>query len=156
MKDAAVPFGRDVIEFAKELVSPTAVLFTHLDHETGEITNICVSSMLKDPAVQAHAATHVQIDDEFASFCLTNRGIENHRLARLMHVARPDPILIVEWGDGTHVIVDGNHRYVAASIRGHKLIRAKVLPPQLWHRHVVLNIPDHLSRGRLTGFSGIA
>ena len=133
-----------------------SVLFTHVDHETDVVTNINVSTLSRDRRVKALKVERAPVDLDFAKFCLTNRGVEKHRLARLMDGPIREPILVCEWYDDTHLIVDGHHRYVASARRGFNAIKAKIIPKHVWMQHIVVGICPEVSKQTLTQFSGIA
>lgn len=40
------------------------------------------------------------------------------------------PALIVDWGDGTKVVIDGNHRFIASGLRGAGIFQAHLIPQE--------------------------
>lgn len=97
--------------------------FTHIDDDTGKATTWAAERLAQYcrelPTDQREAITYrVPVDEEHARYCIENRGVEDHRMRRLLdpsnratHLLRP--ILFVKMPDDTHLLVDGTHRYVA-------------------------------------------
>ena len=85
----------------------------------------------------------VPVEKEYADYIKTNSGLEPHRFERitLEHIMR-NPIIIIEWDDNTHTIVDGNHRYAKASDFGRTSIHAFILKPALWKTAIVKDFPE--------------
>lgn len=102
----------------------------------------------------------IDLDPEMAEFFMANRGIEGHRLARQIQATAPgSPITFLKWPDGTDLLADGNHRYVAACIRREKIITAKIVPLSVWRRFAIVNIPQQFDDAAFeryrSGWSGI-
>lgn len=76
---------------------------------------------------------------------LNNNGIEQGKIDRL--VARPDiyaqPILLIEWHDGTVICIDGNHRLVLLYRMGLRSIGAYIVPKSTWEQFTV-DFPQEL------------
>lgn len=105
------------------------------------------------------------IDLEFAQWLLANNnpdaaclrqmverfalGAENDRDKR--------PVIICEMRDGSALLVDGTHRYIARALTGRRTIRGVIVPPNVWAFFVVADAPaglieDHISIGNGCGF----
>ncbi|WP_113155912.1 hypothetical protein [Nitratireductor sp. OM-1] len=130
-------------------------VFTHVDEKTGVSTHFNVTSMEDDWRVRARSPVHIPVDEAGASLFMAKRGIEKHRLDRLRGLPKLDPILILHWIDGTHLVVDGHHRYVAAYLDGHRGMLARMLPRSIWRRHVITDLPDEIGHSFIGSYSGI-
>jgi hypothetical protein len=86
-------------------------------------------------AVCGPAVFHQQLYDHV----LANNGIEKTKLARLSQ--RPDiycqPVLLLECDDGSHIMADGNHRFVILWRMGIRRIPAYVIPETTWRQFVI-------------------
>jgi hypothetical protein len=134
-------------------------VFSHMDDETGAISILAIDRLTKSNAYRCIPTTLVEIDFEFAEFVLHNRGIEMHRLAKLAVGEFRDPITFLKWPNGTDLLADGNHRYVAAAIRRAKDIKSKIVPASVWRKFLITDIPKEYDKEafqrHLNGFSGI-
>lgn len=142
----------------------SAILFTHFEEATGEQTDIAVSEIEKNIEYFQLEEVLIPIIPAHAELCLAIRGIEDHRLKRLMQHAvqtmgraHPlfSPIMLAEWPGGTHLIIDGSHRYVAAYKLGYKLILAKAAPQALWRHFQVKGLPKEQPAKLINSFSGL-
>lgn len=83
--------------------------------------------------------TPVEIRQQLYDHIMSNQGVEEKKIERLAH--RPDiycqPVLLIEWDDGSHVLVDGNHRFVILWRMGIRKIPAFVIPKATWERFVL-------------------
>lgn len=130
-------------------------IFSHLNPHSGEMSHINVTTLSEDWRTKARPVHDAIMDQDGYDLCMAQRGIEEHRVARLRGLATVEPILICIWKDQTHLVVDGHHRYVARWRDGHREIPCRMLPRSIWERHLVEDIPEQLSRALLQGFSGI-
>jgi tRNA A37 threonylcarbamoyladenosine biosynthesis protein TsaE len=124
------------------------VIYTHLDLGSGKLTHLSVTFL---EALIAHCeGKHpcilvgtVPIEKEYADYIRENSGIEQHRYDRLrLQQIMNHPILIIEWDDNTHTVVDGNHRYVKAADLGRTEIKSIILKPALWKTAIVKGFPE--------------
>jgi hypothetical protein len=129
------------------------VAFTYQEPDTGKIYLFDITGIQRDYRTKLRPVVNIDVDPEFAKFSLTNRGIERHRLAPLYGEEIREPILVAIWGDGGHVVLDGNHRYVATALKGQRWIRARLLPRSIWGKHLIVGAPPEFHL--LGGFSGI-
>lgn len=118
-----------------------AVIFTHIDDETGKVTTYSVTHLwlrVKE-AMRAGKlkATRIPVDRDFAKYCREHRGIEKHRLQRIKTKHLDEPLLMATQPSGTHLMVDGHHRYVKAANLMKRTLPAYVLPPSFWASCVV-------------------
>jgi hypothetical protein len=145
---------------AKSL-SPFDLIFSHTDDD-GTTTHIAVGRLNEWCKVELSKGKievfKVPIDVEFAEWCVSNHGIEPHRLARMVEhlsVLDTEPVIFVAWPNGSHLLADGNHRYVSAARAGHTEINAFVLTDTEWWPFQIKGLP-HLSMDLVqSGRSGI-
>lgn len=121
------------------------VMFTHVG-EDGEQVTYSIHHMQKLVSALYKAgklrAAYVAVDRDFAKYCQTNRGIENHRLERITaEMIKTRPIFMLEMPDGSHLLADGHHRYVKASKLRLRTIRAFLLPKEVWEPCIVHGMP---------------
>lgn len=127
--------------------------YTHQDDKTGEYRIFAVDRMAL--WIEAHSLEVLKVkflpDAAFAKFVLENRGIEPHRLLRC-DISFPITLLLMS--DDTHLIVDGNHRYVKAAMVGAEL-KANMLIKEQWEQFLVEGVSADLAAYSLSAFSGI-
>lgn len=134
------------------------ILFTHVDEHTGKNTVFHVTGLLDDPKYKKLPATNVNVDHKFAALLPDLRGLEPHRLNRLWGVptAAFEPLPFVEMPDGTHLMVDGSHRYYVAHRRGEDWVPAKLVKPKLWRKYIVTGFPEQTAEALQRSYSGLA
>ncbi|AHC30589.1 hypothetical protein CC53_gp172 [Rhizobium phage vB_RleS_L338C] len=100
----------------------------------------------------------IEVDHDYAKHIFRACGIEQHRLLRITpQVIAQRPVLYVELGDGSHKLVDGNHRYLKASLLGWKDVPAYLFKKKLAD-DFELDIPPHMNekcKQHIPSFSGI-
>lgn len=136
-------------------LSNKEVIYSHIDFETKQATHYAITRLKNDPQFIHHHVENVTIDKDHALFCLEYRGIEKHRLFPLLMEPIREPIVVAITDDETHLILDGNHRYVAAAMRNLRSIQAKILPMRICEQHIIEGFPEVDADGLLTMFSGI-
>lgn len=97
-------------------IDPFEECFTHLSEDSAVTTTYATSRLrawIESHPDQVERGC-VPVDAEHAEYCLRERGVEQSRLNALM--AHPEhltkPIIFVHQPDGSHLLVDGTHRYV--------------------------------------------
>lgn len=143
----------------------TAIVFTHFDEVSGAQTDVWVSGLIDSPECQDLEEVLVPVIPEHAELCAKIRGIEEHRLRRLLATAprgatgkefpQYPPILLAQWPDGSYLNIDGSHRYVAARALGYEFILAKCVPETLWRQYQIDGLPTENQEAVLKSFSGI-
>lgn len=130
-------------------------LFTHQDTD-GTIRHFAVERLFNYMKGMGHEVFSVVLDPAYVSTIFAKRGVESHRLKRITVEQLMIPVLYLEGvSPGTHLLADGNHRYVVHAQLGHKEMPAYIAPPKLWRRFMVTGIPDAYVPGVLNGFSNI-
>lgn len=104
-----------------------------------------VGLMERDPRVQALAIVEVEVDLSFGAWLADNCRLEKHRMARLRSVPSSEfqPILYADSGDvgRDHLLIDGGHRYAMACHRRDPLIKARVVPENIWCAFLIEDAP---------------
>jgi hypothetical protein len=131
------------------------VLFSWQDPDTGEQLHFAVERLTREVKRLNLEVFRTEIDPKFAEASAKDRGLEPHRLARLLEVPIPDwePLVFCRMPDDTCVLVDGNHRYYVAWQLGEKYVLAYIVPQDVWSRFIV-DFP-HIPGNIADGFSGI-
>lgn len=120
----------------------TTVLFTHLDPKTGIELNLAVDMLLADRKVKLLPMKSFAIDADWAKRCMSDRGVEKHRLSRLLDVKDEfDPIYCIHYGDGSQLQIEGVHRYVASWMLHRRYIRVKIIPLTVWKPYQITGLP---------------
>ena len=138
-------------------IGPTEQIFTHIDPDTGETICLAIDRLKADKRLLMKPVGLCPVSMEFAEFCIRERGVEVHRVARVL-AAYPvyDPVLFAAWGDGSHLLIDGVHRYVACATHGSPTIKGKIVPLTVWRSYRIDLGGAHPSEGELKEmFSGI-
>lgn len=135
------------------------VVFSHVD-KTSEVRHFAVERIQKDieHGLLVLPIIETQIDLLFASFSITHRGVEPHRLRRLM--ATPTeishyPVVFAhipgvgrDVREGEYLMIDGAHRYCASSLLGWPTIRGYVMSPAQWGPYLIY-IPEIADKTRM-------
>lgn len=137
-----------------ELTTHGAV-FTHF-HE-GQQTDYAIGLMRSDPLVLAFQVMTTDVDRKFAQWMLKHRGIEAHRLRRLMRVPvmKLEPVIFADQPDDSKLLIDGSHRYVSAALRGARAIHIRCLPELVWRPYVIDGFPKQEEQALLNSYSNI-
>lgn len=82
----------------------------------------------------------IDLDEGLIAMVRERHGIEPGRL-ECVDADGLTPLLIAQFDDGSHVIVDGNHRAVRAWDAGLRSHRAMIFSPADWQRCLVTDLP---------------
>lgn len=82
----------------------------------------------------------VPVTEQMREQITNHGGVEITKVLRLL--ARPDiynqPVIFLEWPDGTHVMCDGNHRFVVKTeFCGATELKAYIVPMSVWEKYVL-------------------
>lgn len=134
-------------------------IFTHYDDKTGKETVFAAGSLTNNVKQKILTGeleiVKIPIDAEFAEWCLTHRGIETHRLDRLNPEHLLDPMIFLTQNDKSHLLVDGNHRYVRHWQLGILEGLAVIVPKRVWRNFIITGLPKGSEHELLNRFSGI-
>jgi hypothetical protein len=131
------------------------VLFHHW--QDGVQTHFASGMMERDERILAIEPVLIPVTMEGAKMMVKERGVETHRLARLLAVPALSytPILVAFWPiDQSHLIVDGAHRYCAAAQQLAEHIHARIIPRRIWKHFVIEDFPK-VDQSIKDTFSGI-
>ena len=151
--------------------------FTHVCDKTGRQTTYCVYDMIahcKATAVPVSSplessdelanGSHVEqcnvpVEAYHAKYCMENRGVEEHRLARLYEggpaVIEAQPIIFIKQEDGSMLLVDGTHRYITAFMLKMANVPAYFVPWLVAVPFIVEDAPDVDPDALMNSFSGL-
>jgi hypothetical protein len=131
------------------------VLFHHW--QDGVQTHFASGMMETDERILAIEPVLIPVTMEDAQMMIRERGVETHRLARLLPtpVMQYPPILVAFLPqDQSHLIVDGAHRYCAAAQKKAEHILGRIIPRRIWKHFVIEDFPD-VDQSIKDTFSGI-
>lgn len=74
--------------------------------------------------------------DETLDSMIARHGLEADRLASMTSEEAEDPVVVADWEDGTHVLVDGAHRRAFWAQRGRHELKGWMVPRALWEQFV--------------------
>ena len=122
----------------------TDELFTHQDDETGVQTSWNATRVYEWAVSRNWPVTRVAVDEEHARYCFEKRGFEEERIPDIL--ADParlkKPIVFVANPDGTHLLIDGTHRYVLYFKFQQESIPAYIVPLDQIEQFIVTDIPQ--------------
>ena len=121
-------------------------IFTHFE-ELGEgvsVQRTFAASALRrfcscEESVLAGVARVPQLalDGGMLTMLLTRRGLEEARLLRALSTPSYAPLLFALMPDGSALLVDGSHTYVAMLLRGERYARGYLVPECIWRNFLV-------------------
>jgi hypothetical protein len=134
---------------------PTEKVFTWQDPDTLEELNFAVDR-LNAWCVAAEVETVLTpVEVEFADLFIRERGIEFHRVERMTFKDLLHPVIYCCMPKGTHLLVDGHHRYVFSAMIGQTEQRAHILTQEQWEPFLISGMPTFVRENIISGFSGI-
>jgi hypothetical protein len=121
---------------------PLDEIFAHEDAHTGEVRIFNATALNQHIDRFPSAARLMTLDLEpwFTGFIRAERGIEGWRIDRLCEPHLSRPILLVEMPNGSHLTVDGHHRWIKKVELGHATIEAYAFPLGEWERFLVTDL----------------
>lgn len=135
------------------------MIFSHVDDDTGAQTHFAITHALawiKEHESEVETLL-VGVEQDTAQMIFTSRGIEDHRLAKLLRgpVDNFPPVLFVLMPDDTHLLIDGSHRYVAASMLKADGLLGFVLTWEQAQQFVIEGLPEMTKEQVVGGYSGL-
>ena len=139
---------------------PYEQVFAHEDPDTGVVSHYAATSAMAW-AKEHEEVFMVDITKDHYDVLINHRGVEAHRVKRLTRQLRRDggfldPMVFFTMDDGTHLLVDGTHRYVAYFRCSYKQALAYVLRNEAVNRFKVLGFESLPKENALHGFSGLS
>lgn len=123
--------------------SPMDQSFTHvtLDNELTIFNTSAIDRHLRHKLVTPE---WIKIIREQVETVVKNHGVEPEHMKRLNDDCLSRPCIFVEWRDGTHILVDGNHRLVYAHLRKKKEILGWLVKQQVW-KDFTIKVPPEMN-----------
>lgn len=120
------------------------VVFTHVENGKTRAWSITLLDRIMKQALDRGYLEPVEaeVDPEWAEYCVQNRGIEEHRLARLSDEALDSPVYGFMEADGSFLMVDGHHRYVYAARMGYPTIKTAIVPKEVMDLVEIEGVPN--------------
>jgi hypothetical protein len=118
----------------------TNQVFSHVDNDDGTERHFHIPKLqrLADEKVKGVELIEFGIIAPHVQFVIDNRGVDEfHINERLTDDMLEKPGLMCAWPDGTQLVVDGNHRYVARFRRGKPHMAFWVFPEAVWRRSLL-------------------
>lgn len=77
-----------------------------------------------------------------AKLIIEQRGLEEARLVRAACLTpHYSPLIYLHQDDGSHLLADGSHTYVARYLRGHRYALAYLVEKKVWRGFIVSGFP---------------
>jgi len=130
-------------------------MFTHVDGKTGVNTVYAATDLRRYCDHNRLPMVHVPITRSDAAMIKQYRGIEDHRLLRMLTAKRWQPLLFAHQSDGTELLIDGSHTYVARAMLGHTLALAYCVPQETWTYFTIEGFPDTTAEELTNSWSGV-
>ena len=116
---------------------PTDETFVFREDSTGDMLYFGISAMERFAKKYAGRCEQCQmmkapITGELIRIINERAGIERAHLDRMPDERLRDPVMGVEWDDGTVTIVDGNHRLMKLHQRGIALVNMYLFKNPFW------------------------
>jgi hypothetical protein len=84
----------------------------------------------------------VDLDEALVAHVARKHGIEPGHLTKTLDRVE-EPCVFLDYGDGTHIVADGNHRVVARHLLGMKTVPAWLVPKKVWQRFLIEGVPSN-------------
>jgi hypothetical protein len=132
-------------------------VFTHVDPDT-KVNTVFAVTRIREHCLRTCAQVYfIPLDGPAAKMILHHRGIEKHRLVRAANTQHYSPLLFLDMPDGTQLLIDGSHTYLARFARGDQWCPAYIVKEDVWRDFIVIDFPTHdMSEAELlSSYSGI-
>lgn len=118
-------------------------VFSHMD-DHGKEYHLAVDRLRH--SLRKQKVEHMEVFHTLVDKFRSENGVEQHRLDRLVNLKLEEfltlpPVIVIFFKDRTWRIADGNHRYVAACMRGLPTISAVTASPVKWAPFIIRNHP---------------
>lgn len=115
-------------------------MFSFVPHD-GEPLHFATTRMVVYLRTSGYPVENVELTEELARHVAQKHGVEPGHLANTLERIN-EPCVLLDWGDGTHVVADGNHRVVARYMMQLPTLPAWLLPEKVWRRFVIEGVPS--------------
>jgi len=130
-------------------------MFTHVDPDTGVNTVFAATDIRRYCDHNRLEFVMIPITRQDAKMILQHRGIEDYRLDRLRKSQQWQPLLFAHMPDGTDLLIDGSHTYVARALCGHKWALGYIVPQEIWSYFTIEGFPQTTEKELLSSWSGV-
>lgn len=135
-------------------LGPKEVVFSFDDENPNRTYHFAVERLEKYLVEIDHPIRAIAVDPEWAKTLPVVRGLEPHRLVRLLEAPEKwTPVIFCEMPDKSGLLVDGNHRYYITWQAGGTSVPAYFVPMKIWNQYLV-KFPFKLEASTI-GWSGI-
>lgn len=117
-------------------------VFSHEDPQTKALRHFNATQLGLYAFRKKLEVVELPLEESWVKFVQENRGIEWWKVTRLVEPHLSAPIVVIEFGDGTHLTVDGHHRIVRRWNDGFRDIRAWVIPKGQWEQFLIEDLPQ--------------
>ena len=119
-------------------------IYTHVD-DTGALSSFATDRINRWLATCKHPPARVPINRAQAESFVAEKAIDPHRVARItVRDLRLYPLVFASLPDGTHLLLDGRHRYLKAVALGRTHVRGIFLNPTEYTPFMV-SLPNTLA-----------
>lgn len=128
---------------------PGDQIFSHTDND-GVERHFNTSAMGRAALLQQVTPVLAVCDlyEDLITHIMKNHGVEEDHVSKVSHMA-DHPVMLVEFEDGTNLLVDGNHRAVWRWRNGYRNIKALVFKPGMWEQFLVDNWDQQIAMSDL-------
>lgn len=128
----------------------TDQIFSHVDPE-GVHRHFNTSAMTRAVLTRKVVpyTTVCELNADLIGHIERNHGIETHHLQSITDQGMNTPILLVNFVDGTSLLVDGNHRCVKRWQAGRKEVSAICFDPGQWEPYLVTDFDKIFTRAQV-------
>ena len=130
-------------------------MFTHIEPETKVNTVFAVSDIRRWCDHNRYPFMLIPVTKRDAKMILQYRGIEDYRLKRIWEARRWQPLLFAHMADGSDLLIDGSHTYVARALRGHKWALGYIVPQEIWSYYTIEGFPQTSEQELINSWSGV-
>jgi len=117
-------------------------VFTHVDMKTGECITLAAQELADWCKRTNQPIQIIPIEKQYSEFNRENRGVEEHRFKKFeLDGGVKEPMVFCTWPDGTHLLVDGTHRYVWLAEHNAHFGAAYILDEKDWRPFVIEDYP---------------
>ena len=138
-----------------ECYSLRGQMFTHVDPKTGVNTCFAATDLRRYCDHHRFEFVMIPITRQDAQMIYTHRGIEDYRLKRIWESQQWQPLLFAHMPDGTDLLIDGSHTYVARAMRGHKWALSYLVPQEIWSYFTIEGFPETTAEELVQSWSGV-
>lgn len=126
---------------------PFEAIFSWNEPGTDNNYHWAADQLCKYLADTNHEVVLIPIDKDFARTLPALRGLEIERMDRIpLNPNLWTPVVLLNMPDGTHLLVDGNHRYFMSWVFGETEIRTWMVDQDIWEKFLV-KLPEWIEEG---------